>query len=477
MNYETVVGLEIHAELATATKIYCSCPNQFGGAVNTQCCPVCMGMPGTLPVLNKKVVDFGIMAGLATNCSITKFGKQDRKNYYYPDLPKAYQISQFDLPLCTNGYVEIDMDGTPKKIGITRIHIEEDAGKLLHEASKSNTLVDFNRCGVPLIEIVSEPDMRSSEEAYVFLETLKSILEYTGISDCKMQEGSLRCDVNVSVRPEGQKEFGTRTEMKNVNSFKAACRAIDYEAKRQIEELEKGNIITQETRKWDDEKGVSIPLRSKEEAHDYRYFPEPDLLPIVVSEEWVNEMKAQLPELPSIRQKKYVANYGLSEYDASQITLNKELSDFFEATVAAGANGKTASNWILSDISRLLNEKELTPSEIPFSPEQLAEFTKLIDGNVISSAGGKKVIEELFENPRSPEAIVKEKGLAQISDESELLNVVKEVIDANPQSVSDYKGGKDRAIGFLVGQTMRATKGKGNPQILNKLIKEELDRR
>lgn len=477
MNYETVVGLEIHAELATATKIYCSCPNQFGGAVNTQCCPVCMGMPGTLPVLNRKVVDFAIMAGLATNCSITKFGKQDRKNYYYPDLPKAYQISQFDLPLCKNGYVEIDMDGVSKKIGITRIHIEEDAGKLLHEASKGNTLVDFNRCGVPLIEIVSEPDMRSSGEAYVFLETLKSILEYTGISDCKMQEGSLRCDVNVSVRPEGQKEFGTRTEMKNVNSFKAACRAIDYEAKRQIEELEKGNIITQETRKWDDEKGISIPLRSKEEAHDYRYFPEPDLLPIVVDEEWVSEMKKQLPELPSVRQKKYVSNFGLSEYDASQITLNKELSDFFEATVSKGANGKTASNWILSDISRLLNEKELSPSEIPFTPEHLAEFTKLIDENVISSAGGKKVIEELFINPRSPKEIVKEKGLAQISDENELLNVVKEVIDMNPQSVTDYKGGKDRAIGFLVGQTMRATKGKGNPQILNKLIKEELDRR
>lgn len=477
MKFETVIGLEVHAELATDSKIYCGCANEFGGDTNTHCCPICTGMPGVLPVLNKKVVDYGIKAGLATNCEITRVGKQDRKNYFYPDLPKAYQTSQYDLPLCVGGHVDIEVDGKKKSIGITRIHIEEDAGKLLHEAVAGNTLVDYNRCGVPLIEIVSEPDMRSAEEARAFLESLKSILEYTQVSDCKMQEGSLRCDINVSVRPEGQKEFGTRTEMKNVNSFSAAFRAIEYESKRQITEITCGNEIIQETRRWDDGKGMSYAMRSKEEAQDYRYFPEPDLVPIVVDDEWINSIKASIPELPDMRKKRYVNEYGLSEYDAGQITLSLHLADFLDECVRCGAKAKAASNWILSDISRLLNENSLEPSQIPFEPKHLAKLTEIIEKGTISNTAGKKVIEELFKNPRDPEIIVKEKGLVQINDESALLKIVVEIIDNNPQSVADYKGGKDKAIGFLVGQTMRATKGQGNPQLLNKLIKEELDKR
>jgi len=476
MNYETVIGLEVHAELSTASKIYCGCANEFGGEVNTHCCPICTGMPGVLPVLNKTVVDYAIKAGLATNCEITRLGKQDRKNYFYPDLPKAYQTSQFDLPICKNGYLDIEVGGEKKRIGITRIHIEEDAGKLLHEASHGVTLVDYNRCGVPLIEIVSEPDMRSAEEAKTFLETLKSILEYTAVSDCKMQEGSLRCDVNVSIRPVGQKEYGIRSEMKNVNSFSAAFRAIEYEVKRQIIELEAGNEIIQETRRWDDIKGVSSPLRSKDNAHDYRYFPEPDLVSIVIDDNWINEIKKTLPELPIARRERYINDFGLSEYDAGQITSSKALADFLEKCVNLGATAKAVSNWILSDISRMLNDKGLEQSEIPFTAEQLAKLISLIENGTISNTAGKKVIEELFENPRDPEEIVKEKGLIQISDEGALQKIVIDVINANPQSVVDYKAGKDKAIGFLVGQTMRATKGQGNPGLLNKLIKEELDK-
>lgn len=477
MKFETVIGLEVHAELATDSKIYCGCANEFGGDTNTHCCPICTGMPGVLPVLNKKVVDYGIKAGLATNCQITRVGKQDRKNYFYPDLPKAYQTSQYDLPLCVGGHIDIEVDGKKKSIGITRIHIEEDAGKLLHEAVAGNTLVDYNRCGVPLIEIVTEPDMRSAEEARAFLENLKSILEYTKVSDCKMQEGSLRCDVNVSVRPVGQKEFGTRTEMKNVNSFSAAFRAIEYESKRQITEITCGNEITQETRRWDDAKGMSYAMRSKEEAQDYRYFPEPDLVPIVVDDEWINEIKASIPELPQQRKERYVEEYGLSSYDASQITLSIDLSDFLDECIKCGAKAKSASNWILSDISRLLNERELEPSQIPFPASYLAKLIDIIEKGTISNTAGKKVIEELFVNPHDPEEIVKEKGLVQINDEDALKKIVVDVIDQNPQSVADYKGGKNKAIGFLVGQTMRATKGQGNPQILNKLIKDELDKR
>ncbi|MBO7208487.1 MAG: Asp-tRNA(Asn)/Glu-tRNA(Gln) amidotransferase subunit GatB [Clostridia bacterium] len=477
MNFETVIGLEVHAELKTKTKIYCGCPNEFGGETNTHCCPICTGMPGVLPVLNKTVVDYAIKAGLATNCEITKVGKQDRKNYFYPDLPKAYQTSQYDMPICKNGYIEIDVDGVKKKIGITRIHIEEDAGKLLHEASDGITLVDYNRCGVPLIEIVSEPDMRSADDAKAFLEALKAILEYTEVSDCKMQEGSLRCDVNVSVRPVGQKEFGTRTEMKNVNSFRAAYRAIQYEVKRQITEISAGNEIVQETRRWDDEKGITTSMRSKEEAHDYRYFPEPDLVSIVIDEDWVNKIKAEMPELPASRVARYIKEYNLSEYDAEQITLSKPLSDYFQKCVDVGATPKAVSNWILSDISKMLNEKNLTPDQIPFKAENLAKLIALIEKGTISNTAGKKVIEALFEQDQDPEEIVKKLGLVQISDEGELAKIVAEIIDANPQSVADYKAGKDKAVGFIVGQTMRATKGKGNPQIINKLILEELAKR
>ncbi|MBR5156198.1 MAG: Asp-tRNA(Asn)/Glu-tRNA(Gln) amidotransferase subunit GatB [Clostridia bacterium] len=476
MNYETVIGLEVHAELSTKTKIFCSCKNEFGGEPNTRCCPVCTGMPGTLPVLNKAVVDYAIKAGLATNCSITKYGKQDRKNYFYPDLPKAYQISQFDLPLCQNGYIDINVDGETRRIGITRIHIEEDAGKLIHDDYSNESMADYNRCGVPLIEIVSEPDLRSPEEARVYLETLKSILEYTEVSDCKMQEGSLRCDVNVSLRPVGQKEFGTRCEMKNVNSFRAAVRAMEYEQKRQAEILDNGGVIVQETRRWDDVRGESIPMRSKEDAQDYRYFPEPDLVPIVVSDEWVEEIKGTIPEMPEQRKARYIGEYGLPEYDAFILTSSKKMADFFDATVSEGAKPKTASNWLMGDISKILNDKELEPADIPFTPAQLAKMIALIDKGTISNSAAKKVLDAMFAEPADPEALVEKLGLAQVSDEGAILQMVNDVLAQNPQSIVDYKAGKDRAMGFLVGQVMRVSKGKANPQMINKLLKEALDK-
>ncbi len=476
MNYETVIGLEVHAELSTKTKIFCSCKNEFGGEPNTRCCPVCTGMPGTLPVLNKAVVDYAIKAGLATNCSITKYGKQDRKNYFYPDLPKAYQISQFDLPLCQNGYIDINVNGETRRIGITRIHIEEDAGKLIHDDYSNESMADYNRCGVPLIEIVSEPDLRSPEEARVYLETLKSILEYTEVSDCKMQEGSLRCDVNVSLRPVGQKEFGTRCEMKNVNSFRAAVRAMEYEQKRQAEILDNGGIIEQETRRWDDVRGESIPMRSKEDAQDYRYFPEPDLVPIVVSDEWVEQIKGTIPEMPEQRQARYIGEYGLPEYDAFILTSSKKMADFFDSTVSEGAKPKTASNWLMGDISKILNDKELEPADIPFTPAQLAKMIALIDKGTISNSAAKKVLDAMFAEPADPEALVEKLGLAQVSDEGAILQMVNDVLAQNPQSIVDYKAGKDRAMGFLVGQVMRVSKGKANPQMINKLLKEALDK-
>lgn len=475
MKYETVIGLEIHAELATATKIYCGCKNEFGGEPNTHTCPVCTGMPGTLPVLNRKVVDYAICAGLAMNCQITPYGKQDRKNYFYPDLPKAYQISQFDLPVCHDGYIDIEVGGNKRRIGITRIHIEEDAGKLIHDEYSGASLVDYNRCGVPLIEIVTEPDLRSSEEAKVFLDTLKSILEYTEVSDCKMQEGSLRCDVNLSIRPVGQKEFGTRCEMKNVNSFSAAVRAMDYEQKRQIEIVEDGGEIEQETRRWDDVKGISVVMRSKEDAHDYRYFPEPDLLPIVILDEWIDEVRSRIPELPAQRKARYINEYNLPEYDAFVITSSKKMADFFDACVKAGSDPKTASNWLMGDISRYLNEKELEAGDIPFTALQLASLISLIDKGTISNSAAKKVLAKMFEEPEDPEKLVEKLGLVQVSDEGALKAMVDEVLANNPQSVADYKAGKDKAIGFLVGQIMKASRGKANPQIINKLLKEALD--
>ncbi len=476
MEYEIVIGLEVHAELATKSKIYCTCTTEFGGEENTHCCPICTGMPGVLPVLNKKVVEYAVKAGLATNCSISRFSKQDRKNYFYPDLPKAYQTSQYDLPLCLEGAVDIEVEGVKKTIGITRIHIEEDAGKLMHDEWDTGTLVDYNRCGVPLIEIVSEPDIRSAEEAKAYLENLKSILEYIEVSDCKMQEGSLRADVNLSVRPRGQKEFGTRTEMKNLNSFRSIVRAVEAETQRQIREIEGGGVIVQETRRWDDNKGISYAMRSKEEAHDYRYFPEPDLVPIVVADEWIEEIRASIPELPEARKKRYMAGFGLPEYDASVITASKVLADFFEEAVSKSSNAKAVSNWIMGDLMRILKEKGMEVESIPFPAEYLAKMVELIDKGTISGTIAKKVFEKMFETGKSPEAIVKEEGLEVVSDEGALAGVVRKILESNPQSVADYKSGKEKAFGFLVGQAMKETRGKANPQLINKILKEELDK-
>ena len=476
-DYEMVMGLEVHAELSTKTKIFCSCPTEFGGEPNTHTCPICMAMPGTLPVLNEKVVEYAVKAGLATNCEISRDSKNDRKNYFYPDLPKSYQISQFDKPLCEHGYIEIEDDeGNPKKIRLTRIHIEEDAGKLNHNEFGGGSLVDLNRAGVPLIEIVSEPDLRSSGEAERYLKKLKSILEYIEVSDCKMQEGSLRADVNVSVRKKCSDKLGTRTEMKNMNSFKAITRAIEYEAERQADVIEDGGKIDQETLRWDDVSGKTFPMRDKEDAQDYRYFPDPDLVAIRLSEEYIENIKNNLPELPESRKARYMDEFKLSEKDSNLLTASKYLSNLFEEAEEICKNAKAVANWILSDISRILNEKEMEAEEIPFTGKELAKLVELIEKGTISSAIGKKVITELFENPKDPEEIIKEKGWIQISDEGAIKEVVIKVLENNPQSVADYKAGKDKALGFLVGQAMKETKGKANPQMLNKMFLEELNK-
>ena len=474
-NYEMIIGLEVHAELSTKTKIFCSCPTEFGAEPNTHVCPVCMAMPGALPVLNEKVVEYAVKAGLATNCTISQNSKNDRKNYFYPDTPRAYQISQFDKPLCEHGYIEIDDDkGNPKKIGITRIHIEDDAGKLNHNEFGGGSLVDLNRAGVPLIEIVSEPDLRTSEEVDKYLKKLKAILEYIEVSDCKMQEGSFRADVNVSVRKKGETKFGTRTETKNMSSFRAITREIEYEANRQIEILENGGTIEQETLRWDDVSGKTFSMRNKEDAEDYRYFPEPDLVAIKLSKEYIENIKNNLPEMPESRKSRYMEEFKLSEKDARLLTNSKYLSNMFESTEKICGNAKAVANWLLSDISRILNEKEMEPSEIPFEAEHLAKLIELIDKGTISSAIGKKVVEELFINPKNPKDIIKEKGWIQISDEGAIKEVVMKILENNPQSIADYKAGKDRALGFLVGQAMKETKGKANPQMLNKMFLEEL---
>ncbi len=474
MLYETVIGLEVHVELATATKIFCGCENKFGGAPNTHCCPVCTGMPGVLPVLNEKVVEFAAKAGLATNCKVATFSKMDRKGYYYPDLPKAYQISQFDLPICKDGYVDIIAESGSKRIRITRIHMEEDAGKLLHDAG-AGTAVDYNRCGVPLIEIVTEPDMRSAEEARMFLETLKSIMQYTGVSDCKMQEGSLRCDVNISVREAGSDSLGTRTEMKNLNSFSAVCRAIEAESARQIAEIEDGGVIRQETRRFDDVKGKSYPMRGKEEAHDYRYFPDPDLVPVTLSDERIQELYHSLPELPEAKKKRYVEQMGLSEYDAGVLTAEKDIAMFFEACLDEYSEPKKVCNLIMTDLLRLLKEDGAEPECIPVSPEQLAETLRLIDSGQVNITVGKAVFEETFRTGENPADIVKKKGLEQISDTDELRAMLRDIIAANPGPLADYKGGKEKALTFFVGQVMKATRGQANPQVVNSLAREELD--
>lgn len=474
-DYEVVIGLEVHAELSTKTKIFCSCPTEFGAAPNTHVCPICMAMPGTLPVLNEKVVEYAVKAGLATNCEISRNSKNDRKNYYYPDLPKSYQISQFDKPLCEHGYVEIDTPNGKKKIRLLRIHIEEDAGKLNHDDFGGGSLVDLNRAGVPLIEMVSEPDLRSAEEVEAYMRKLKSILEYIEVSDCKMQEGSLRADVNVSVHKPGE-PFGTRTEMKNMNSFRSIVRAIEYEVERQIDVLEDGGKIEQETLRWDDVSGKTFPMRDKEDAQDYRYFPDPDLVAIKLSEEYIENIKNTLPELPESRKERYLKEYQLSEKDAKLITASKYLSDLFEKAIEVCHNPKAVCNWIISDISRILNETEMEPIAIPFDANQLGKLVVLIDKGTISSSIGKKVLVELFENPRDPEEIIKEKGWIQISDEGAIKEVVMKILEANPQSVADFKAGKDRALGFLVGQAMKETKGKANPKMLNEMFLAELNK-
>ena len=474
-DYEVVIGLEVHAELSTKTKIFCSCPTEFGGDPNTHCCPICMAMPGTLPVLNEKVVEYAVKAGLATNCTISQDSKNDRKNYFYPDLPKAYQISQYDKPLCENGEVEIETKEGKKIIRIERIHIEEDAGKLNHSDFGGGSLVDLNRAGVPLIETVSRPDMRSAEEAEAYLRKLKSIFEYIEVSDCKMQEGSLRADVNVSVHKPGE-PLGTRTEMKNMNSFRSIVRAIEYEVDRQIDVIEAGGKVEQETLRWDDVSGKTFSMRDKEDAQDYRYFPDPDLVAIRLSDEYIENVRKSLPELPESRKARYIEEYNLTEKEAKLLTSSKYLSDLFEVAIKVCNNPKAVNNWIMSDISRILNETELEPIAIPFDGNQLGKLVILIDKGTISSSIGKKVLVELFENPRDPEDIIKEKGWIQISDEGAIKEVVLKVISENEQSVLDYKAGKEKALGFLVGQAMKQTRGQANPQMLNQMFKEELSK-
>lgn len=473
--YETVIGLEVHVELATKTKIFCGCSTAFGGAPNTHTCPVCTGMPGSLPVLNKQVVEYAAAVGLATNCEITKHCKFDRKNYFYPDNPQNYQISQLYLPICRNGHVDIELaDGTTKSVRIHEIHMEEDAGKLIHDDWEDVSYVDFNRSGVPLIEIVSEPDMRSAEEVIAYLEKLRLIIQYLGASDCKLQEGSMRADVNLSVREVGSSEFGTRTETKNLNSFSAIARAIEAERDRQIDLIESGEPVIQETRRWDDNKAYSYAMRSKEDAQDYRYFPDPDLVPLNISDEWLDEIRSRQPEFKTEKMKRYSEEFGIPEYDINIITDSKKLADIFETTTALCNQPKKVSNWILGETMRILKEKEMEPEDITFSPENLAKLIKLVEAGTINGSVAKDIFAVIFDEDVDPESYVKEKGLAQVSDEGELRAVVEKVIADNPQSVADYRNGKDKAIGFLVGQTMKAMKGKANPGLVNKILKELL---
>ena len=475
--YETVIGLEVHVELATKTKIFCGCSTEFGGKPNSHTCPVCTGMPGSLPVLNKKVVEYAAAVGIATNCTITQNCKFDRKNYFYPDNPQNYQISQLYQPICRNGHIDIETEsGVKKSIGIHEIHMEEDAGKLLHDESFSGSLVDLNRCGVPLIEIVSEPDIRSSAEAKAYLETIKSILQYLNISDCKMQEGSIRCDVNVAVREKGATEFGTRCEMKNVNSFSAAVRGIDYEAKRQIEILEAGGTIAQETRRWDDVKGMSIVMRSKEDAQDYRYFPEPDLLTIVVPEEKIQALKESIPELPNVKLQRYVFDFGLSQTDATLIAEDISRSKMFDACVALGTcKPKSISNWILADIAKYTNETGKSIEETALTPEHLTSLIEQVEKGVISNASAKKVFAVIVKEDKDPLAIIEEKGMKQNSDTGFLEQLAKDVLAQNEKSVTDYKNGKTNALGYLVGQCMKASKGKANPGIVKEIVTKMLN--
>ena len=477
MEFGTVIGLEVHTELKTASKIFCGCTTEFGGEQNTHVCPVCLGLPGVLPVLNEKVLEFAIRTGIALNCTISPYSKFDRKNYYYPDLPKNFQTSQYDLPICEHGYLDIEVNGQTKRIGITRVHMEEDAGKLVHSGTISNSeyaLVDYNRTGVPLLEIVSEPDIRTPEEAKAYLEKIKSILSYIDVSDCKMEEGSLRCDANISLRPVGQEEFGTKAEIKNVNSFKAVQRALEYEVERQTEVLEEGGRVIQETRTWDDARGVTLSMRNKEQAQDYRYFPEPDLVPIVVDPARVEAIRQSLPELPDARKARLMENQGLSAYDAEVITATRPMADYYDALVAAGADAKAAANWLMGEVSKHLSACSLDIRNCPVPPASLAEMIALIDKGTISGKIAKSVFESMWNEGKPAPVIIKEQGLVQMSDEGELGGIVEAVIAANPQSVADFQAGKEKAIGFLVGQIMRQTKGRANPELVNRILKEKL---
>ncbi len=472
--YETVIGLEVHVELATKTKIFCGCSTAFGGAPNSHTCPVCTGMPGTLPVLNKQVVQYAVAVGLATNCTITQYCKFDRKNYFYPDNPQNYQISQLYLPICRDGHVEIEVSEGKKTIGIHEIHMEEDAGKLIHDDWEDCSLVDYNRSGVPLIEIVSKPDMRSAEEVIAYLEKLRMIIQYLGASDCKLNEGSMRADVNISVREVGSDQFGTRTEMKNLNSFRAITHAIENERERQIEVLESGQQVVQETRRWDDAKEYSYAMRSKEDAQDYRYFPDPDLVPISISDAWLEELRASLPEFREEKMERYKAEYDIPEYDIGIITDSKHLADLFEETTALCGQPKKVSNWIMGETLRLLKEKNMDAKDLLLSPQNLAGLIRLTDSKAVNSTVAKEIFAVMFDENIDPEKYAEEKGLKTVNDEEALRKAIAEVIASNPQSVADYQGGKEKAIGFLVGQTMKAMKGKADPVIVNQLLKEAL---
>ena len=472
--YETVIGLEVHVELATKTKIFCGCSTAFGGAPNTHTCPVCTGMPGSLPVLNKQVVEYAMAVGLATNCQIHQYCKFDRKNYFYPDNPQNYQISQLYLPICHDGGIEIETAAGKKVIGIHEIHMEEDAGKLIHDEWEYCTLVDYNRSGVPLIEIVSEPDMRSAEEVIAYLDKLRLIVQYLGASDCKLQEGSMRADVNLSVREVGAEQFGTRTEMKNLNSFKAIARAIEGERARQIELIEEGRQVIQETRRWDDNKEYSYPMRSKEDAHDYRYFPDPDLVPVIISDEWLQAVKDRQPELRTEKLARYKKEFDIPDYDAEILTGSKHLADLFEETTELCGKPKKVSNWLMGETLRLLKEAGQEPEEITFSAAHLAKLIELLDAGTINQTVAKEVFEQIFREDIDPEQYVEAHGLKMVNDDNLLRTVVEQVIDANPQSVADYRGGKEKALGFLVGQTMKQMKGKANPGAVNKMLKELL---
>ncbi len=475
--YETVIGLEVHVELATKTKIFCGCSTAFGGAPNSHTCPVCTGMPGSLPVLNKQVVEYAMAVGLATNCDITKDCKFDRKNYFYPDNPQNYQISQLYLPICRNGKVEIETeDGNKKFIGIHEIHMEEDAGKLVHDEWEDCSIVDFNRSGVPLIEIVSEPDMRSAEEVIAYLDKLRLIIQYLGASDCKLQEGSMRADVNLSVREAGRTTFGTRTEMKNLNSFKAIARAIENEKNRQIDLIEAGEKVIQETRRWDDTKEYSYAMRSKEDAQDYRYFPDPDLVPVHISDEWIERVKAAQPELRTEKLARYQSEFELPAYDADILTGTKKLADIFEATTEICGKPKKVSNWLMGETMRLLKEKNMEPEDIRFSPVHLADLIGLVDEGTINGSVAKEVFEIIFDEDIDPKQYVEEKGLKTVNDAGALRETIEKIVNDNPKSVEDFHNGKEKAMGFLVGQTMKAMKGKANPAMVNEILRELLSR-